>query len=60
MERHLRSLKFGLDERFPAKDWGFTAQEAVEKLLRCWIVLANGEPHRSNELDLLASEPISS
>ena len=56
VERHLRSLNFGLDEQFPAEDWGFTAQQAVEKLLKCRIVLADGEPPRSHELDLLASE----
>ena len=56
VERHLRSLNFGLDDQFPAEDWGFTAQQAVEKLLKCWIVLAGGEPPRSHELDLLASE----
>ena len=56
VERHLRSLKFGLDDQFPAEDWGFTAQQAVEKLLKCWIVLADVEPPRSHELDLLASE----
>ena len=56
VERHLRSLKFGLDDQFPAEDWGFTAQQAVEKLLKCWIVLADGEPPRSHELNLLASE----
>ena len=56
VERHLRSLTFGLDEQFPAEDWGFTAQQAVEKLLKCWIVLADGEPHSSHELNLLASE----
>ena len=56
VERHLRSLTFGLDEQFPAEDWGFTAQQAVEKLLKCWIVLADGEPPRSHELNLLASE----
>ena len=56
VERHLRSLNFGIDEQFPAEDWGCTAQQAVEKLLKCWIVLADGEPPRSHELDLLASE----
>ena len=25
VQRHLRTLEFGLDERFPAEDWGFTA-----------------------------------
>ena len=55
VERHLRTLEFGLDERFPAEDWGFTAQQAVEKLLKCWIVLADEEPPRSHELSELAS-----
>ena len=55
VKRHLRTLAFGLDERFPAEDWGFTAQQAVEKLLKCWIVLADEEPPRSHELAELAS-----
>ena len=54
VQRHLRTLEFGLDERFPAEDWGFTAQQAVEKLLKCWIVLADEEPPRSHELSELA------
>ena len=55
VQRHLRTLEVGLDERFPAEDWGFTAQQAVEKLLKCWIVLADEEPPRSHELSELAS-----
>ena len=55
VKRHLRTLEFGLDERFPAEDWGFTAQQAVEKLLKCWIVFADEEPPRSYELSELAS-----
>ena len=54
VQRHLRTLEFGLDERFPTEDWGFTAQQAVEKLLKCWIVLADEEPPRSHELSELA------
>ena len=34
VKRHLRSLRFGLDEEFPAEDWGFTAQQALDKLLK--------------------------
>ena len=56
VERHLRSLNFGVDDQFPAEDWGFTAQQAVEKLLNCRKVLSDGEPPRSHELDLLASQ----
>ena len=55
VELHLRSLHFGLDEEFPAEDWGFTAQQALEKLLKCWIVLANQEPPRSHDLVELAA-----
>ena len=55
VERHLRSLRFGLDEGFPAEDWGFTAQQALEKLLKCWIVLANQEPPHSHDLVELAA-----
>ena len=55
VEQHLHSLRFGLDEEFPAEDWGFTAQQALEKLLKCWIVLANQEPPRSHDLVELAA-----
>ena len=55
VQRHLRALEFSLDERFPVEDWDFTAQQAVEKLLKCWIVLADEEPPRSHELSELAS-----
>ena len=55
VERHVRSLEFSLDDQFPAEDWGFTAQQAVEKLLRCWIVLTDIEPPRSHELSELSN-----
>ena len=48
-------MEFGLDECFPAEHWGCTAQQAVEKLLKCWIVFADEEPPRSHELAELAS-----
>ena len=31
--RHLRSLRLSLDAAYPEEDWGFTAQQTVEKLL---------------------------
>ena len=31
VRRHLRSLAMTLDPQFPDEDWGFTAQQAVEK-----------------------------
>ena len=60
VERHLRSLTFGLDEQVPAEDWGFTAQQAVEKLLKCWIVLADGEHPAAMNSTYSPVRPISS
>jgi HEPN domain-containing protein len=51
----------GLDAAYPEEDWGFTAQQAAEKLLKAWIVLADRRPPRLHELmDLaaLAEQPL--
>ena len=54
VRRHLQVLQLGLDEAYPAEDWGFTAQQALEKLLKAWIVLNNGQPPRVDDLTALA------
>jgi HEPN domain-containing protein len=54
VRRHLRSLRFGLDPAYPDEDWGFTAQQALEKLLKAWIVLADRQPPRLHDLADLA------
>ncbi|MBE9154311.1 HEPN domain-containing protein [Cyanobium sp. LEGE 06113] len=54
VRRHLRSLRFGLDPAYPEEDWGFTAQQALEKLLKAWIVLADRQPPRAHDLADLA------
>jgi HEPN domain-containing protein len=51
VRRHLRALRFGLDGAYPEEDWGFTAQPAVEKLLKAWIVLADRQPPRVHDLE---------
>ena len=61
VRRHLRTLGLGLDPEFPAEDWGFTAQQAVEKILKAWIVLDDRQPPRAHDLaDLadLAKQPL--
>ena len=54
VRRHIRTLEFGLSDEFPEEDWGFTAQQAVEKVLKAWIVLAEQQPPRSHDLGELA------
>ena len=61
VRRHLRSLRFGLDPAYPEEDWGFTAQQALEKLLKAWIVLSDRQPPRLHDLAdlaLLAGRPL--
>lgn len=55
VQRHLRSLRLSLDPQFPDEDWGFTAQQAVEKLLKVLIVLRDQRPPRNHELSELAA-----
>ncbi len=61
VRRHLRTLRFGLDGAYPEEDWGFTAQQVVEKLLKAWIVLADRRPPRTHvlaDLVTLSGQPV--
>jgi HEPN domain-containing protein len=44
VDRHLRALRLNLDPAYPDEEWGFTAQQAVEKLLKVRIVLRDERP----------------
>lgn len=55
VRRHLRSLGLTLDPAYPDEDWGFTAQQVVEKLLKAWIVLADRQPPRVHDLEDLVA-----
>jgi hypothetical protein len=50
VRRHLVALRLGIDPVFPAEDWGFTAQQALEKLLKAQIVLTDRDPPRRHDL----------
>lgn len=54
VRRHLTTLRLGLDPAYPEEDWGFTAQQALEKILKAWIVLADRQPPRRHDLEELA------
>jgi hypothetical protein len=59
VDRHLRALRLNLDPAFPDEEWGFTAQQAVEKLLKARIVLADQRPPftQQNHPDLTNHPP---
>ena len=54
VDRHLRALRLNLDPAYPDEEWGFTAQQAVEKLLKIRIVLRDERPPFSYMLNMLA------
>jgi HEPN domain-containing protein len=53
VDRHLRALRLNLDLAYPDEEWGFTAQQAVEKLLKVRIVLRDERPPFTHGLNLL-------
>jgi hypothetical protein len=55
VRRHLRSLAMTIDPAFPQEDWGFLAQQALEKVLKASIVLMDQEPPLTHELASLAA-----
>jgi HEPN domain-containing protein len=57
VERHLGSLRGSLDsDSFADEDWGFLAQQTLEKLLKALLVLNAQEPPRSHSLQRLIQD----
>ncbi len=57
VERHLGSLRGTLDAAsFADEDWGFLAQQTLEKLLKARLVLKAQEPPRSHSLQRLLQD----
>jgi len=56
VDRHLRALRLNLDPAYPDEEWGFTAQQAVEKLLKIQIVLRDERPPFTHLLNVLAQQ----
>ena len=56
VRRHLQAMRLNLDPDYPDEEWGFQAQQALEKLLKARLVLADRQPSRTRELALLADQ----
>jgi HEPN domain-containing protein len=57
VERQLGSLRGTLDSvGFADEDWGFLAQQTLEKLLKALLVLNEQEPPRSHSLQRLIQD----
>ena len=57
VERHLGSLRGSLgSESFADEDWGFLAQQTLEKVLKALLVLNEQELPRSHSLQRLIQE----
>ncbi len=54
VDRHLRALRLNLNPLHPDEEWGFTAQQAVEKLLKVMIVPRDERPPFTHLLNILA------
>jgi HEPN domain-containing protein len=56
VRRHLQAMKLNMEAAYPDEEWGFLAQQVVEKVLKARIVLNDQEPRRVHELGPLAMD----
>ena len=54
VDRHLRAPMRNLDPAYTDEEWGFTVQQAMEKLLKIRIVLRDERPPITQMLSVLA------
>ena len=57
VRRHLQAMRLNLDPAYPDEEWGYQAQQALEKLLKAAVVLRNQAPERTHVLQQLG-EPL--
>jgi len=50
VRRHLQAMRLNLDPLYPDEEWGFQAQQALEKLLKAELVLRDQPAPRTHEL----------
>ncbi len=50
VRRHLQAMRLNLNPLYPEEEWGFQAQQALEKLLKAQLVLRDQSAPRTHEL----------
>jgi HEPN domain-containing protein len=50
VRRHLQAMRLNLNPLYPDEEWGFQAQQALEKLLKAQLVLLDQPAPRTHEL----------
>ena len=50
VRRHLQAMRLNLNPLYPDEEWGFQAQQALEKLLKAQLVLRDQSAPRTHEL----------
>ena len=50
VRRHLQAMRLNLNPEYPDEEWGFQAQQALEKLLKAQLVLRDQPAPRTHEL----------
>lgn len=56
VQRHLQAMRLNLSGAYPDEEWGFQAQQALEKLLKAALTLRDQTPARTHDLDRLAAQ----
>jgi HEPN domain-containing protein len=56
VRRHLQAMQMNLNPLYPDEEWGFQAQQALEKLLKAELVLQDRSAQRTHALVALAEE----
>ena len=56
VQRHLQAMRLNLSDAYPDEEWGFQAQQALEKLLKAALALRDQPPERTHDLGRLAAQ----
>ena len=56
VRRHLQAMRLNLNPEYPDEEWGFQAQQALEKLLKAALALQDQQSERTHDLGRLSAQ----